>query len=624
MLGAWLAYRATLLPGMDLGDTAALQHAAGDLHLTPRQAYPLYFALANPIAAMAGGEPAFGMNMASAVLGALACGVMVLAGGLVARSTAAGALAGLLLAGSYTFWSQAIIAEVYTLHLLMTGLVLLALLAWFEQPGRARLTLVWAAYALSFGNHLMSVLLAPAILAFLLVVPAGRRALRDPITIAAALACAAGGAALYLWNLSHLWALPEPPATLAEALATFWFDVTKADWRETLVMGVHESALTRRIGLYAFDLRQQVGPTGVILAVTGAVWLFATRWRVGVLLLAAWLPAFLFAYTYNVGDVHVFLLPSHQIVVLWAAAGAAALFALARRATHRTIPAVALGAALVVWPVWRAWDAWPAVDRSQDRRPRAWIEALTAGAGQDALLLADLNWQLQNGLDYYARHIRPELNVAPAGGMLLTVPFLVRDNHAIGRRVLATPHSRDLLVAAYGNLFGFQTDPTVDTRSLDQRLADLPSGTRYVIALLAPYRDLPFDQGELTAAMTRLTGGTASLAPGASYSVIAGRIGRRPLFERRSDRPFRVAVGLAGLAVEVRMASWLPVDTIRRAGFGHVTAGRRHLLTLERGVSFVALDADGRPLRSAYASSLYAPLARFEVLPERPPGTDTP
>ena len=51
----------------------------------------------------------------------------------------AGIVAGALLAVSYTFWTQAIIAEVYTLHLTLVGLCLLALAWYATRPSTARL-----------------------------------------------------------------------------------------------------------------------------------------------------------------------------------------------------------------------------------------------------------------------------------------------------------------------------------------------------------------------------------------------------------------------------------------------------------------------------------------------------
>jgi hypothetical protein len=64
------------------------------------------------------------------------------------------------------------------------------------------------------------------------------------------------------------------------------------------------------------------------------------------------------------------------------------------------------------------------------------------------------------------------------------------------------------------------------------------------------------------------------------------------------------------------MESWLPADTIRRAGFGQVIVGRRRMLTLERGVSVLLLRPDGTWV-ATYASSLFAPLGRDRVIAPR-------
>ncbi len=61
------------------------------------------------------------------------------------------------------------------------------------------------------------------------------------------------------------------------------------------------------------------------------------------------------------------------------------------------------------------------------------------------------------------------------------------------------------------------------------------------------------------------------------------------------------------------MESWLSADTIRRMGFGHVLAARQHTLIVERGVSFVAFDAAGLPVRSGTSGSLFAPQPRYLI-----------
>lgn len=613
-------YYQTLLPGLDFGDTAAYQAAVGEWRLTPRQAYPLYYALANTLFAVTGGEPARSLNLTSALAGAAACGALAwLASGLTG-SVRAGVWSGLMLGASYTFWSQAVIGEVYTLHLALTSVVLAAGVWWHRQPSLPRLALVFGLYALGFGNHLMMVLLAPALATLILVTPGGRRQALSVKGIGLAGACAIVGASQYVWNAAYLWQVADPTPPLAEGLRTFWFDVSKADWRSTMVLGVHETALKRRVGLYAFELQQQIGLAGIILALTGLAAL-VTRWRLLAVLAAAYVTAFAFAYTYNVGDVHVFFLPSHQVVILAAAIGADALWRVpARLPSGGVLASVVLTTALFAVPAWRTWDTWPAVDRHDDTRPRAWLDDLTRGLDGEVLLLSDINWQLENGLDYYTKHVRPELNVVRAADRVLTLPLLIRDNLAAGREVAMTPDSRRIADAAYGGLFAFAADPRVDAHALAARLDGVPDGSLYVLALLAPYRDLPFDAQELADASRRLTGATATLAEGASYQVLAGRVGEPPVLDRRQAQPFRTAATFDGVTLDIRMESWLPADTMRRAGFGHVIVNRRHALTLERGVSLLVLDPTGQTRRAAYASGLFAPLPRVLVrlAPARP------
>ena len=63
-------YTSTLLPGQDLGDTASFQAAAGDSVLTPRDGYPLYFAVTGAFVRTLPLERAHAANLASAVLAA--------------------------------------------------------------------------------------------------------------------------------------------------------------------------------------------------------------------------------------------------------------------------------------------------------------------------------------------------------------------------------------------------------------------------------------------------------------------------------------------------------------------------------------------------------------------------
>ena len=224
--------------------------------------------------------------------------------------------------------------------------------------------------------------------------------------------------------------------TAATRCGPFWFDITKADWRDTMVLQVpsrHGAATTRRCT--RFDLLQQFGWAGPLLAAAGLAALARTNRRRAALLVAAYLVNVLFAFSYNVGDAHVFFLPSHLMFALLAAPGPvvssrAELARRSKRASRGDSPrrrgccvSRACGLALIGYAGLRIYRDYPALDRSDDRRPATVLSALTAGIDdRHAILLTDLNWQVQNGLSYYASHERPEVAYARLADVLLYAP----------------------------------------------------------------------------------------------------------------------------------------------------------------------------------------------------------
>ena len=628
---AFALYSSTLLPGQDLGDTASFQAAAGEGALTPRDGYPLYFAVTGAFVRALPLERAHAANLASAVLASLAVGTIALVAAAFAGSVVGGLFAATLFAASYTFWSQAIIAEVYALHLLMVSLALLALLWWEQRPSLPRLALVFFLVALGFGNHLSMVLLLPAFAVFLLVsAPGGPASMLRPRVALLAAAIALACSLQYLWNLSTVDAFRfRDPADVARS---FWFDVTKSDWRASMVAGIPAQRMSDRLGMYWFDLRQQLGVPGVVLAVLGLVAVTVRRWRRGLLLALLWAAAWTFAFTYNVGDVHVFFLPSHLVVALWAGCGAATLLGAAhpdrgtagreaapvRRSPFsvlRSRPALphVLAVALLAYPAWRAWDTWPALDRSGDTTPREYFDRLLSGLSPEReVVVAALGWQQHNGIDYYSRQTRPDLTVGHLRPVLLHFPFLVARNVELHRDIVLTEDAASLVREAYGPLFAIERDPRLSVAPLAERLRALPPGTVYALTMLKPYREGGIEPDEVSEAIAALTGRRLPL-PAGDYLVVAGRSGRPPDLVRAADRPFRAKARTGDRTLDVRMESWLSTDTIRRAGFGHVVEGRHHLLAVDRGLSLVALAPDGTIRLRTWRGGMLTPQGRHVI-----------
>jgi hypothetical protein len=624
---AFLCYYATLVPGLDLGDSASFQTGVGSLTLTPRQAYPLYYGLGNLFVWLHSGEPARALNLASAVYGAIAVGLAAWFAARLADSLFAGIGAGLFLAFSYTFWSQAVTAEVYTLHLMIVGAAGLALMAWVDRPTPERLALFYTLFAAGFGNHLSMALLLPAFTLFLLMHrrPGAADPLR-PRMILMALVIAALGALQYAWNFRGLWTDLEPPATFGEALAQFWFDVTKADWRETLVGTVSEIGLQHRPAMYWFDLRQQFGVPGIVLGAIGFCYVL-WRWpRRGILLLLLYAANLRFAWTYNVGDAYVFFLPSHYVVALTAGAGVAAVAAFLSRVSNRATASIA-AALLLLYPTYRGYDTFPAVDRSWDDRAVRLLDEVTSVRGdfptrpRDAIYGLDANWQLQNAIEYYMRERRPgfawfttdQIEWLQEGNRATRFNDLVAANAEIGRSVVLTERTAEKVSEPRPS--HWVNDARNDGRShfldFSKRVESVPPGTPFVIAVLRSDQEYSLDTVGFAHAWRWLAPGMMMPAL-RHYTVIVGRVGKRPALVESHDRPYRVRVRLEPFDIDVRMESWLPTDTIRRAGFGHVVVNRRHALTLERGISFVALGSGGGAI---YGSGLFAPTGQFVLQP---------
>lgn len=607
-LAAFVIFRTTMLPGVELGDSASFQVMTGQPLITPRDAYPLYFAIARVFFWVLGGSPAHVLNLVSVFEGAIACGLIVLLAAELSGSIAAGVATALIFAGSYTFWSQSIIAEVYALHILLLTLTLLLLLRWSKKPSLARLAWFFAAYSVSFGNHLSMILMAPAYTLFLFTAaPRGWRSILMPRVMVLAVALALTGAAQYLWNLHALWLSPSPPHDLAEGLRKFWLDVTKADWRDAMILGVPRAMLDERLRMYLFDLRQQFGGLGIVLALAGSVVLAWRSLSRAALLAVAYAASVLFALAYNVGDSHVFFLPSHLMVALLAAPAIAWLGEI----VHSRSAIVAL---MIVFTLTRIYRDYPALDRSNDQRPFQTLNRLTTGLDDRRdILLTTLNWQVENGLNYFAKRDRPDVAHALFSEVRSYAPALISDNHEVDRRVVLTERARLELDTSYVGQFLPEDDSRVEVTTVDDLVRRLPRGTRYVLCALAPTPEFSIDASALEGTLQFLTGGRRSSPGRGAFFAMAGVVGDEPVLDKTADTPFRDVITISSLRVDVRMESWLPFDTIRRMGFGHVVAGHRHALIVERGVSFVALDAAGGVISAGYDANIFAPQPRYVV-----------
>mgnify|MGYP005851492233 CR=1 FL=1 len=319
----------------DPGEFQLAAPLAGIAHPT---GYPLYLILGWAWTRLLPlGSVAYRMNLLSAVFGALAVG---LAARLVLRLASqvpwwaawpAAAAASLVLAFSPTFWSQSLVAEVYTLQVALLMALLLATLAAGPRPDRWWLVALVAGLGLT--HHRTTVLYLPACGATLLLTRKDRVHPRHLVGSGLALT-----APLFLYTYIPLraphtpylrqWLSPDHALLLYDnSLPSFVGFALGQPFGQSLTI----QGLTQRAETALAWAGSELSPLVWLLAVVGLAYLWRVNRTAAVLLAGGLLPNLAFNLVYDIGDVHVLYVPVYALATVMAGAGLAVATHLLRR-----------------------------------------------------------------------------------------------------------------------------------------------------------------------------------------------------------------------------------------------------------------------------------------------------
>ena len=160
---SFAAYLRTLLPGTGYtGDTAVFQFAGKVLGITHPPGFPTYMLLNHLFSKLPIRSLAYRINLMSALFGSLTVVLLYLIILGLTRDRLIAFICSLIFAFSRTFWSQSVVAEVYTLNAFFVASVIMSLITWVEKREIKYFYLACLTYAISFGNHLMMIALLPA------------------------------------------------------------------------------------------------------------------------------------------------------------------------------------------------------------------------------------------------------------------------------------------------------------------------------------------------------------------------------------------------------------------------------------------------------------------------------
>lgn len=387
---AFAVYLCTLLPSVGWGDIARFQYVARVWGIPHRFGYPTYIALSRLFGYLPVGNLAYRVNLMSAVFAALAAVMVCLIVLLLVRDGIAAASAGLSFAFSRALWGQAVFAEVYTLNAFLIGAVLLVLLAWQQTRKIGLLYLGIGLYALSFGNHMTVVTLAPAVLYLILVTD--HHVLLDLKNLAILAGLMLLGALQYLYVI--LRAQQQP---LLNELGPFswrgWIHWMTRNRFPGQFFGFTLADQVDRMRIYLELLEKQSFRWGYILGWIGA-WeqLRANLKRFGFLALAA-LGLYLFGMNYGGITFRIYLIPTYLIFAVFLGCGLSAVrrwLAGLLDERPRWLAAslqAALAIAILVMPLYPLWQNWAEVDQSENIYYRDMARGFVEQAGPDFVLV---------------------------------------------------------------------------------------------------------------------------------------------------------------------------------------------------------------------------------------------
>src|SRR5215208_7108479 len=214
-VAALAVYVRTLAPGLvAVLDTPMFQFIGRVLGVPHNPGYPLYVLLTYPIALLPLGSLPYRINAFSSVLGAVTVSLVFL----LARRLGCGRILSIAaafgLAFGQVFWSQAVIAEVYTLHSAIVAGVLITLLAWNQTHREGFFLTAVALFAAGLGNHTSILALAPCVAVYALM--SDRRFALRARTILLTVAILAAGLLQYALILIR----SQQPGAYVESRAT--------------------------------------------------------------------------------------------------------------------------------------------------------------------------------------------------------------------------------------------------------------------------------------------------------------------------------------------------------------------------------------------------------------------
>ncbi len=304
-----IVYLTTLVKGRDFsGDTAKFQFIGKILGLVHPPGYPTYIVLNHLfVKFFPFGNLAFKANLLSAVFSIFACLFLFRTLILLRIKAFPSLLTTITFAFTPTFWSQSVVAEVYSLHMLFFSSTIYFFLKWHISKKEKFLILGCLFYSLSFGNHLSMITLLPAI--FYITLITDKRVFLDIKKILMVSIIIIGGALQYSYIFLRKDSSPYIEMPIENLRAFLWF-VTGGWFKSKFFSFSVEEIFLFSLPRFIYYLLKEF----IFLIPVLFVGFFKFKREMKIFFLFAISANIFLGLNYDIGDIYVYYLPTYFVL----------------------------------------------------------------------------------------------------------------------------------------------------------------------------------------------------------------------------------------------------------------------------------------------------------------------
>jgi hypothetical protein len=423
----------TLLPDVALWDTGEFQTVGPVLGIAHPTGYPTYTLLAwfASVVLQPFGNEAYRANLLSAILISGAAALMSMLIVQLTRRPLLGLAAGLALAVTPLAWRLALQADPHPLHLFFAALLLVLLVGWMqrERSGAPRagrwLLAASIVFGLSLGNHALTLLLAPGIGVFVVLVSPSILWRRWRLAVGCLAALALTTVVIYAYI--PIRAAMNPP--LDYAIPTTWERFRYLVLGEQFTGTFHQlPSLSGGAAIVWKELQTNLGAVAW-LSLAGVALGALRHWRFIVLTVLWFVLTFVFALGYENADIERYYLVPLFLAVVWITLAIDAIWTgllvvwrrleqqrstadTGRQGASLGHAALALAAVVLLVPILVPVPGrLPDVDASGDYSVRTWMEATFRALPQDAVIISWWSYSTALWYGHFVEGLRPDVKI---------------------------------------------------------------------------------------------------------------------------------------------------------------------------------------------------------------------